>query len=280
MIDPNKERAEVLRQIDENTAEQRRLAGLVERYNADRNTTDPTLFSAAENLRIAQCDEIRLHSELERVDRLIDWRDSVKNADSTIKAATKQIAAATKAAGALDAEHAKLSTKLERLRAEIAEHLGAAERDAEQAATEYVAAAAQSDERAEALAQSKLDKANEAAEAAQRKAARQSALVAAMESELAAIDGRREVERQRLNEANSQRLEAHTLKVQAEWDAAAESLVKLGAKLVALESAKGSGRTMRNLCLPLTNKLGAGSINENTLRTAAEGVDLSALIGN
>lgn len=275
MTDLIKDRAALARQLDNLERDTARLASEMESLPKG----DSRLAGAPDRLRAMECDAAAIKREMSRIDHLIAWQEATKNADIVIKAATKEITAARKALVSLDADHGKLASKVERLRAEADEILAATEEAAEAAANEYAAAAVQGGERAESAAMAKLEKANDAAEVARRKVTRQQAVITAMSNELDAIEQRRAIERERLELAEQQRLDALILKAQAEWDAAAASAAKVAEKLVALEMARGGSYSLGKLYLPMTDKLGAGSITEREVRRAAEVINVAELIG-
>lgn len=267
MNDLNQERATLTRQLDAIAAKLPTLERLAAERERLGDIAPPDLRSADINLRAAHSEIESLGRQIDQIDRILAWREGVKTADATIRAASKEAAAAAKALAALGADHGKLASKLDRLRADTAATVAEAERAAELAAAEYASAATQGDDRAEAAAAAKLDQASETAEAAHRKAARQQPAITGLERELAAIEQRRAVERERQAEAERRIQDAEVLKAQAAWDAAAVDLRRVGERLAALEAAYGYS-TLRKLYIPLHDRAGPDAITGRDLHAA------------
>lgn len=263
---------------DELTEAQRKVEAARNAIEVAKNDRTKSLAGAREDLRVAEAEIDRIKRDIESRDRLIQRQQEFDNADAILKAARKESQAASKALAALDIDFSKASAKLAKLQGEVEGELAQARSSEKDAAEAYAAALASSDEAAESEALNRLNQASEALESVERKASRQSAIVAALTAQVDGIEQKRLVERDRLEASRGQLLRGIRHKVAAEWDKQAGQMAELAAQLVALERAIGaSGKVMDDLSIPLLTPGGASEIRGSKVRDASYDVDVDSI---
>lgn len=228
----------------------------------------------------AMSEQGQLEREIDRLDQLIAWERDAAVAEATIKSSRKKIAVAQKELVSLDGRREKIQGRLSKIAGELDE-LQTKAADGEKAAAQvYAAALAAGDATAEQSAQTKLERAGDLVDEAQRKAARQQPTVNALKAEAENIDQERTLARALLSEMESDQLNAVRLMLSVEWDAAAQSLIAIAARLTTASRLSGGSSTRFDaLHIPLLAPTSASrSINHQEVDRLADGLTRDDLL--
>ncbi|TKD47326.1 hypothetical protein [Azotobacter chroococcum] len=259
-------------------AEQEELAVRVPQLQAEWRAM-PTDFSPLTGAKIgtpesreameqASKAESRLRSlpgAIQRIDQQIAHLERLAATDEDIARHETEAKTALERAALLERQHAQLQGRLTALRAEAKQAQEAARQGEQEAAQAIARAAASSDAKAEKTAQAKLSQAIEAARLVGEKDRTSQIVIKALEQETATLA-------EQLSEARQQAADAHKAALQAElhglrgqWDAAADDLAALGARLVALDRQLGGWNAgLSKLSVPRYAPL-AGSVGLDEL---------------
>ena len=228
----------------------------------------------------AMSEQGNLQRELSRLDQMITRQRDVENADATIKSAKKKIIVAQKEITKLDSNREKVAGKLAKVSGDIAQLQTRAVEGEQNAAKDYAAALAGGDEGAEQAAQTKLERAGDAVDEAQRKASRQQPMVNALTAELASIDIAKAEAIEHLQALEEEQLYAVRLKLIGEWDTAAKALIELGGKLSAAgRYGSGTSTLLDELHIPLFGLGTRAAVNRQEIDRYASTVGRADLIG-
>ena len=231
-----------------------------------------------DELRATEGEIERLGRAIAQRDNLLNWKAARDSADTDIKAAKKEMDAAGKALAVLDADYEKASAKLTKLRSATGAELATAQQSENQAAEAYATAMARGSETEEADALETLNRLSEALEQIQRKTARQSVVLQALQSQVDSIEEKRAAERQRFDNARERRLLAVRHKLGARWDAMASEMSGLAAQIVAVDWAVSrNSRAMDDLHIPVTSRDGGAPITGRQVRDSSSAIDVDAL---
>lgn len=173
------------------------------------------------------------------IDRDLGWIER-KNNSVTLMAGYKE----TMQSWSLDkadlvSKRAVLSTRLEQTQTLVETKLTDARLAEETAVKSYAQAVAWSDTKAEEAASAEVRKAAEALTAAQEYQRRQQPIINALKQELKTVDEYIEEADREFVTAEKSAVSLATERLQEEWDAAAERLIEIGAKLYAGKSHMG-----------------------------------------
>jgi hypothetical protein len=231
---------------------------IIELAEAKAAFSDPAREHERVQLKVAlddaQGEQNSLQAQVLMLERLIKRDADIADADATIKACRKKIAVAAKDLSSLEAKRAKVTDKLNKVVGEVEQVTAKAVEGEKLAAQAYAEALSTGDASAEQAAQTKLERASDLVDEAQRKEARQQTIVTAMQNELSSIESAVASAVQAVADLETEQLEALRAKLSSDWNGAARALAALGGQISALgRGVPGRSTLLDDLHIPLLN---------------------------
>jgi hypothetical protein len=259
MSNTNTQRTELAAQLSKAETELAALETELATLNARRNQDNGLFIGAAPGrhsdlLRLIPDAESRVESLRERLAEF----DKAENYRRQVAEAPKKAAQAFKAWGETSQRIEALETSAAILRERIAlaqsenstavDSVASAETDA---AREYAKSIHSGDRKAESAALEVLKKAQVASARAKATAASNAFVIGALQAELTALEEQAQAARNEASEYRRMTFEQLAISLRAKWDAKANELVSLGAKLLAASSRADLADGLSDLRIPV-----------------------------
>ncbi len=169
-----------------------------------------------------------------QIEKQIAQLDQLMNAPKQLEAAEVVNKDLTAQLDRLAASHKLVTDRMDQLSNEAAQAIESALLAEQHAAADIAQAVASGDDKVAKSAQQKMDAASEAVRVARASASTGESLCRALESQATALAQQMEEVQAKATDARNAARAAQRLMLSAEWDAAAENLAAIGAKLVPL----------------------------------------------
>jgi len=238
----------------------------------------PESREAMERFSSAQSRLRAIPSSISRIEEKIAYLERIEQVDQ-IKA--KSIQAMSQAAAEVEAlkqTQSNLSQRLQTIQSDAQQSLEKAQQAERDAASLYARSLASGDSDGEKSANSEMQKAAKQLAATDEQVRRQELIMEALQVELDSLDTQIANAQQRKDEARRSALSAVELKLEEQWNAAAEHLVALGAQILAVDYARGnSGYGFSDLDVPRFGPFHS-NLRRSDLATAAGAVSAEDLL--
>lgn len=169
----------------------------------------------------------QIEKQIARLDQLMNAPKQLAAAEVVHKDLSAQLER-------LAASHKLVTDRMDQLSNEAAQAIESAQLAEQQAAADIAQAVASGDDKAAKSAQQKMDAASESVRVARAGAGAGESLCRALESQASALAQQMEEVQAKATDVRNAARSAQRLMLSAEWDAAAENLAAIGAKLMVL----------------------------------------------
>lgn len=211
----------------------------------------PERSAAMDRYSSAECRLRAIPSSISRIEEKMAYLERIEQVDEIKAKSIQSMSEAAAEVEALEQTQSHLSQRLQSIQSDAQQSLEKAQQAERDAASMYARSLASADTDGEKAANSEMQKAAKQLATTDEHVRRQELIMEALQAELDSLEKRIAKAKQRGEEAKKSALSAVELTLEEQWNAASEHLVALGARILAVDYAKGnSGYGFSDLDVP------------------------------
>jgi chromosome segregation ATPase len=238
----------------------------------------PESREAMDRYSSAQCRLRAIPSSISRIEEKMAYLERIEQVDEIKAKSIQTMSQAAAEVEALKQTQSNLSQRLQTIQSDSQQSLEKAQQAERDAASLYARSLANGDSDAEKAANGEMQKAAKQLATTDEHVRRQELIMEALQAELDSLETQIANAQQREDDAKQSALNAVKLMLEAEWNAATEHLVGLGAQILAAENEKGnSGYGFSKLDVPRFGPFHS-DLRRSDLVTAARAITLEDLL--
>lgn len=238
----------------------------------------PEKSAAMDRYSSAECRLRAIPSSISRIEEKMAYLERVEQVDIIKAKSIQSMSEAAAEVEALKQKQSHLSQRLQTIQSDAQQSLEKAQQAERDAASLYARSLASGDSDGEKSANSEMQKAAKQLATTDEHVRRQELIMEALQVELDSLETQIAIAKQREDEARGSALNAVELTLEEQWNAAVEHLVVLGARILAVDYAKGNtGYGFSDLDVPRFGPFHS-TLRRSDLATAAGAISAEDLL--
>ncbi|WP_256214619.1 hypothetical protein [Pseudomonas sp. H1h] len=238
----------------------------------------PERSAAMDRYSSAECRLRAIPSSISRIEEKMAYLERIEQVDDIKAKSIQTMSEAAAEVEALKQTQSHLNQRLQTIQSDAQQSLEKAQQAERDAASLYARSLASGDSDGEKSANSEMQKAAKQLATTDEHVRRQELIMEALQVELDSLETQIANAKQREDEARRSALNAVELTLEEKWNAAAEHLVALGARILAVDYARGnSGYGFSDLDVPRFGPFHS-NLRRSDLATAAGAISAEDLL--